>query len=813
MAFSLTKLAKIRKDQVGVNPQLVLEIDGFDTRFGVGIIKKYIKVGDPDLYVDGSWFIGGFRALENQIDAISLDGTSNTIKQQLLQDKGGTSSVSTIQISLIDVNEQITKLITPGGSLDEILAQKARVYLGFEETAFPEDFNIIFQGIIDNVDASGKIVLNIAHPEQKKRQELFPQIQTELSAGINNSQTTITLGTVGNIVAPNADPMIESYVRIGDELIQFTGINTGTRQLTGCTRGALGTTAASHSINADVTTFYRIKGPTIDIALKLMLSGGQEYWGNKQATNIVRTTGSTDVANSIFFQDLDVEAVYGITGGDFISITDSLIPSNNVTDALIVDSVSVEGGSYIIIDQPLTLEINTDAVATFKSKYNTLSTGLGMTGDEVDVKQFEYVKEFFSGSLPDYDYYAKDTIEMKKFLDEEILFPAACYTLPRKGRVSVGFNAPPVSVDAVPKLDSSNVTKPNNTKSQRSLNKNFYNSVLYAYNDDLLEDKNLSGELYVSGDSTSRIRIPGLKTMKIEAKGLRPGVDAAGIIRINSQRILDRYKFAAEKFSISVQYGDSFNIEVGDIVLFGDENLQIADTRSGTRSMQPRLFEVVDKSLNIKTGEVSIELLDTNFSLDGRYGVFSPSSVITHGTTTSLIISESFGIPASIREYDKWENYVGQKVLVHDEDYTFSEEVKFIGFSQSNRYQMLIEPLSIAPPAGYIVDIPNYITTGVRGDGDVYKNIHCFSNPSVDVVSGVSATEFNIDIGDAAKFIPGNIVLIRDLGWTLQSNEVKILTVAGTLVTVESSLGFTPSTGQFVELIGYTDAGAAYRYM
>lgn len=813
MAFSLTKLAKIRKDQVGVNPQLVLEIDGFDTRFGVGVIKKYIKVGDPDLYIDGSWFVGGFKELEDQLDAVSLDGTSNTIKQQLLQDKGGTSSVSTIQISLIDINDQITKLITPGGNLDEILAKKARVYLGFDETAFPEDFNIIFQGIIDNVDASGKIVLNIAHPEQKKRQELFPKIQTNPTSAVNNSQTTITLNTVSSFVTPNADPMIESYVRIGDELIQFIGVNTSTKQITGCTRGALGTVATSHNTDADVNTFYRIQGGTIDIALKLMLSGGEDYWGNKQATNIVRTTGATDVTDSVFFQDIDMEAVYGITGGDFITIENSAIPANNVTDAVILDIVSIEGGSYIVVDQPLSLEINTEATVKFKSKYNTLDTGLGMTGDEVDVEQFEYIKEFFAGSLPDYDYYVKDTLDMKKFLDEEILFPAACYTLPRKGRVSAGFNAPPVSVDAVPRLDSTNVTKPNNTKSQRSLNKNFYNSVLYAYNDDLLEDKNLSGELVVSGDSTSRIKIPGLKTMKIEAKGLRPGVDAAGIIRINSQRILDRYKFAAEKFSINVQYGDAFNVEVGDIVLFGDEELNISDTRSGTREMQPRLFEIVDKSLNIKTGEVSLELLDTNFSLDGRYGVFSPASKIVSGTTTSLIITESYGVPTSIREYDKWANYVGQKVLVHDEDYTFAEEVRFIGFSPSNRYQMLIDPLSTAPSAGYIVDIPNYITTGIRGDGDVYKNIHCFSNPSVDVTSGVNSTSFNIPLVDASKFIVGNTILVRDLDWTVQSNRVKISAVTGTLVTVESDLGFTPTAGQYVELIGFTDGGVSYLYM
>jgi hypothetical protein len=57
-------------------------------------------------------------------------------------------------------------------------------------------------------------------------------------------------------------------------------------------------------------------------------------------------------------------------------------------------------------------ELNTEATVTFFSQFNTLTTGLGMTGDEVDVAQFQYVKDFFSGSLPTFDYLANDTLNM-----------------------------------------------------------------------------------------------------------------------------------------------------------------------------------------------------------------------------------------------------------------------------------------------------------------------------------------------------------------------------------------------------------------
>jgi hypothetical protein len=65
-----------------------------------------------------------------------------------------------------------------------------------------------------------------------------------LSSGINASVTTIPITSNANF--PNA-----GTVAIGTELITYTG--KGTNTLTGATRGALGTTAATHSSGAVVT--------------------------------------------------------------------------------------------------------------------------------------------------------------------------------------------------------------------------------------------------------------------------------------------------------------------------------------------------------------------------------------------------------------------------------------------------------------------------------------------------------------------------------------------------------------------------------
>lgn len=813
MAFQLTRLARIRSDQVGVSPQLVLEIDGIETHFGIGTIRKYIKIGDDDLFIDNSWVIGGFNDLENQVDAISLDGTSTSISQQLLQDKGGTSSVSSIQISLLDENDEITRLISPGiGGLVDPLATKARVYLGFDGTAFPEDFIVIFQGIIDEITTSGKIVLNIAHPEQKKRQELFPKITGELAASIDSVQTTIQLLNTSNIVLPSVDGMIRSYIRVDDEIIEFAGISGNT--LTGCVRGQYDTIAVGHSSGAESNTLYRIQGNAIDICLKLMLSAA-ESWGDVRVKNFVRTVGTTNIPGAIFFEDINIQAIYGVYPGDKITITGAGNPGNNVIDSVVDQVVSVDGGSYVVVSDTIIEELNSDATASFFSQFNTLTTGLGMTGDEVDVPQFQYVKDFFSGSLPTFDYLAKDTLNMKEFLDTEILFPSACYTLPRKGRVSVGFSSPPISINEVPALDENNVTAPNNIRAKRSINKNFYNSVLYAYNEDAIEDKLLNGELVVSGDSTNRIKVPGLKTLKITAKGLRPGVDASSIIRVNSRRLLDRYKYAAESFELTMFYGDGFNIEVGDVVLFGSPDLRIPDISQGDREFQPRLFEIVNKTLNIRTGEVSVTLLDTSFSLDGRYGIFSPASNIVSGATDHVIITESFGIDFTQNEFDKWTNYVGQKVILHPDDWSEVHEAKLVSFSTQNPYRMNLTGLAVSPQPGWIVEVPNYIETGVRGDGDIYKQVHCFSGPTVDIVSGISDTVFEVGASDIDKFLVGSIVTVRNDDFTVLSEEVRIDSVDDILnrVVLSSSLGFTPLSGYSAETLNFSDNGFSYRYL
>jgi len=71
-------------------------------------------------------------------------------------------------------------------------------------------------------------------------------LTTTLNGGIDASTTTIVLTSVVNFPSTGTN-----FIRIGTEDISYTGISTNT--LTGVTRGARGTTAASHSNGATIT--------------------------------------------------------------------------------------------------------------------------------------------------------------------------------------------------------------------------------------------------------------------------------------------------------------------------------------------------------------------------------------------------------------------------------------------------------------------------------------------------------------------------------------------------------------------------------
>ena len=151
---------------------------------------------------------------------------------------------------------------------------------------------------------------------------------------------------------------------------------------------------------------------------------------------------------------------------------------------------------------------------------------------------------------------------------------------------------------------------------------NFYNAVIYKYEKDQVDDKYTKGKIRQSADSTNRIKV-GNKPLTFEADGVRAENNFEDKFDTQARRFLDRYQYAAESLWVDVTWEAGFKIEIGDTVILKGAELKISDTSAGqgTRNFKPRLFEVQNKTLNLTGRPIKLFLVDTAFSLNGRYGV------------------------------------------------------------------------------------------------------------------------------------------------------------------------------------------------
>ena len=911
MAYDLTERAKLFASQINIEPQIVFTIDGIDLRFGAKIVKILARYGEDDIvYGQDGLLYGGTTAASNARDYISLDGTTNTLTQQLEPDKGNSSSTQQMVIRLVDINDEVTEIVTPGALVDDILYRNARVYLGpDEDAAFPEDYIELFNGVIQGVQTGPTYVdFTVAHPEELKRSDLFPKVETKLTQPVYYQSLTIqdifyqarpdVVGTVsiryqsgggtvmvtGNLIDvfindgvttakqvkaliendPDAnqlvtavitgtpsngqtlisstplvtsseifvedvslfltelDPVFKTYVRINDEIIRFTGVDTAANKLTGVTRAQLNTFGFSHEVDDEVFSFYVLgddtaaNGNAIDLSLWILLSGPDLIYLTIDAKAFVQVAPAEFVDNAIFFDGIDIAAIYNVQVGDFVSSTGATNGANNFTDRTVTDIIENELGSYIIVDgAALVLEDPTSAELTFKSQYNILPDGLNLLPGQVDIDEFKRIKNLFDSSIATYSIYFKETAEAKTLLNEVILLPSALYNIPRKGRISVAMTSPPLYTKNTQLLDLSAVVKPSALKLYRSVNKNFYNAIVYKYDIDSLEEKHLAGKVTYSASSQNRIAA-NVKALTINADGLRPSPNTELLIERNADRLLQRYQFAAESVSVDVPFKVGWAVEVGDPIIFGDEDFRLIDITKGSRDFEQRIFEVQNKSFNIFTGAIKLTLVDTTFDQTKRYAVWSPSTVLGSGsTTTTLVLTNSFGTTLPDKEGQKWINYVGRDIIVHSVDRSVIYQTTIDSIDLANPFQMQVDPpLPGAPPAGYIIDIADYDDINVN---DLFlKQVHPFWTPTLTVTSGVSGTQFNVSAPDAAKLYVGSLVRIHNADYSIDSGNtgVEVTAIAGTLITVETSLGFTPAAGQKIDFVGFvSDEGAPYAWV
>lgn len=734
MAFEVTDKTKIALDGVNKEPNYVLEIDGVSTLFGGVAIKAPIRIGDPGLLI-GGFNIGGLRDIVDQSSYIQFQDTSTQIRQQLDIDKARSSSISSMRVRLLDKDQDISELISPGFLLTDPLSVNVRVYMGFADLAWRDDYIVIFRGKIAEIGSGpGFVDLSLQTSEKKSKTKLLEKVSTALDGAISDSVLSITVDD-GDGIQPGpvdvggfTDTDFKAYVRIDDELLAVTA-RTG--NVLTVARGEIFTTAVAHADDAPVNTVYRFQGNNIITALKIMSSKTSDptfsYLENLDITNFVRIDPATPVVNAVFFDDINLEQRFGIFIGDSYTITGANNAANNI-GGTISDIVVVQGGSYFVgIPDSGTYvdELDSPATISFRSQFATFPVGLGLTNEEIDVKEFDRLFQLFLSSFL-IDVPVKDTIDdMREFIERNLLFPSGAYSLPRKSKNSVGFHFPPIPGVDLKILNETNILNPDKLKIKRSLTKNFYNEIEFLYDEGWITDDLERTKLLESTASKARIDA-GDRPLKIEAPGVRQLLGGANQLQISGQRMLDRYEFAAEyipRIELNLRVG--FTLEVGDIVLLDGTNLQITDSFTGKRGKAPRFYYIENKVLDIVKSKVIIDAVDTGFSIDARYGLISPASKIQSSSSEkTFIIKPSFNDTFGINEFKKWTNLEGASILVRSAD---SATIGTAILQTINFNEITLETdLGFVPPEDFIMALDDY-----DNQNDLVKLLYTFMSDVV----------------------------------------------------------------------------------
>lgn len=901
MALPITERADQLSKQIEVQPNIVFKIDGIDRIFGAAEISEYIRIGDPDLYIGNDWVIGGVRLIENQGSYISFqNGSSTRITQKLDPSRAQGSTVTSMVISMIDKNEEISGMIAPGVQVTDVLNRNCVVSIGFKNGSYPQDYTVVFRGIIQKLEAGpGVINFILASAERKKVPAIFPSLQAEMTtpldfrsatiqdifyqnredvtnavtityadtgvagsenvivsgsditvqmeAGVStakqirkaiedqasnqlvttkitgtdtnvqNAQASTPLGSGSTITVDTTDGFVEpidvlrTFLRIDDEIVEYDSI--AGNQFAGITRGAMGSTPALHQAGKEVKAVYELTDNPMNLALKIMLSKGPEFFAEDlpiQAFNLLPSGDRID--DAIIFDQIDVQELYGIQEGDLITIENADNPSNNGVDLIVNEVGLVNDGSYIITSQSFIDESLSAATVKFKSQFNVLPVGMGMTPSEVDVGQHLFLRDTF---LSQYTLavIAQDEKNGKDWIEKEIYLPAACFSVPRKGRSSVSYHIGPLAREKVVTLDTSNVQNAKSLKVLRSTDQNFANRVNINYDYDPVSNEFLKPFTLDNPDAIEQLNNYE-SVIEINSKGLSSNFSAATIAQQTARRMLGQYALGAEYINgVEIHFGSGYTVEIGDVMAVDYSSLQLTDFETGTRAGRTKLMEVRNKILDNKTGKVSVDLVNTVYASDDRFGLISPSSRTTVGSTASkLLLRKSWSTKSFQRESLKWRNYIGQDVIVCAPDYSLIYETTITGFDTAEPQGMLVDPPLPTPPGDdWVIKNPNYPTDTDPRVLEFWKIRHAYFSHQLQVDTGASQTEFTLLSSPAEIPFVGSSIRVHTYDYSDDSGDVKVIDVTGLTITTNKPLGFIPGPTHYVDLIGFPDKQPAYR--
>ncbi len=839
---------QILNKQLSKQLVIVMVIEGIPYTFGAADVYQTVRYGDPGivyglpgLVYGGLRRIGGPNGVGGVKSYIQLD--PSMIIQQRIEPEQGKGSVGLITMTLIDYHGEISYMIAPGNVVDEIMCSKqVTIYIGFQQSSFPEDYVILYRGYITSLDCPpGLVKFQISDGTMKSRQPIFSTPTTNLNGAIDDSQTSITVFNTAGFYAQIQGPdgsystKVHTYIIIDNEIMQYSHSGIPDDNHFTVTRGALGTLAVAHDDGTPVSNSiqfgFELPGQGIStflLALQLLLSG----WNGPCETDVnLSNIGfiTTPVSNAFTLADQDALLGLGLTVGDWFTISGAINGGNDLTGQ--ITSFEAQNGFTTIIytDQTFpTPEPSTTGKASFRSKYDVLplASGSKCRMRDVDVAGIENVFfKYFRSSIYDLSIYFDTPVFAKDIIATELMLPIGCYQISKFGRVSISVTKPPLpGVGNLTQLDYTNVIDPERIHVTRSTNnRTFYNQISYEFDYDIINQVFNSVNYAVDTDSLNLFQ--QTLTLPIQSKGLRSIFGGASVVSRRGQALLNRYKNVALMIELTCNWSAGSLIEVSDIILLVDNgNLKIMNFATGERNLGSQLFEVIDRSYNVTQGNVKLKLLSgLGFDVNSRFGLIAPSTILsTACTTTRLRLTPSYGQTSIGNELAKWTPFFGLPILVHSDDYSVVGTSVLQSIDSSDPTALSISPaLGFTPSAGYILEIANYPTSTNKNENSQYKALYCYITPSVNIVSGTSSTQFTVGSGDISKFMVGQLMIVRKNDWSVYSQEVTITNVnlLTYLVTVSPALKdqvlgtpFTPNSSYYAEGLGFPDGTGYYRY-
>jgi len=830
--------------QLSKSLSIVMKIEGIPLIFGSSDTFQTVRYGDPGIvYGTPGLVYGGLRRIGGPNGTggvqpwIVLD--SGMIIQQRIEPEQGKGNIGTLNMTLIDYQGQVSNFITPGNVVDEIMCSKqVTIFLGFQQSSYPEDYLIIYRGYITSLDCPPAIVrFQISDGTMKSRQPICDTPSTNTTTPIDSVQTTIpvlaTGGFYSHILGPDGTyaSTVHTFIKIDDEYMAYgpSGI-TGPTSFS-VTRGSLGSLASTHDEDTQVTNViqFGLDAPGqgvnfITLALQILLSG----WNGPCETDIaLASLGFAGVTNpnSFVLSSDDAQLDLGLTVGDYFSISGASNLSNNV-NGVITGLTTLPGGVspftvVIETDQTFIVENPTTATASFRSKYDVLPVAAGSQCRmrDVDVETMEFVKQSYFNSTSNVAMFYDSPLFAKDTVAQDLFLPFGCYQISRFGRISISVTKPPLpGIGNLIQLDWTNVIDPDKILVTRATNnRTFYNQISYEYDFD--PNSGDFGSIQYFVDTNSLNLFNQTLSLPIQAKALKTNLDGGIIAASRGAALLNRYKNVAIIIELTVNWSVGSLIEVSDVALLVDNGtLKIMNFETGQRNLGSQLFEVIDRTFNVTKGNVKLKLLSgLGFSANSRFGLVSPSTILGMGTTaTSLKLTPSYGQTTISGEISKWSPFFGfgLGIVVHSRDYSFYETGTLIGIDPSDVTSLQVTGLGSTPSPGMIVEIATYPLDTNPHTFSQYKALYCYITPTVAIVSGISSTQFTVSPSDISKFIQGNLLITRKNDWTNYSPEVTISVVdSGTnTITVSKSLGYTPDNTYLVEGLGFPDGTGYYRY-